>query len=468
MKARQPRTTKLKQGPAAARHRGSSALDLRKQLDGRTRDLAEAQRRLTEALEQQTATSQVLQIISSSPGELATVFKAVLENAIRLCEAKFGVIYRYDGHLFCPEGLVGVPQPLVEFHQRRGAFEAVPGTPLHRLWQTRDVVRTEDDAAGEPPSVSARFGGARSHVAVPMLKGNALVGSIIIYRQEVRPFGDAEVELVRGFAKQAVIATENARLFDEIQDKSRQLAEASKHKSQFLANMSHELRTPLNAILGYTELILDGVYGETSEKMREALDRVERNGKHLLGLINDVLDLSKIEAGQLTLSVADYSLEDIVNAVHAAVAPLAAEKKLRFELEVQPDLPRGHGDEHRLRQVLLNLAGNAIKFTDNGEVRIRATVADGMFTVAVRDTGPGISTADQRKLFQEFQQADNSITRNKGGTGLGLAISKRIVEMHKGKIWLESRVGEGSTFFFTLPIVVEQERGDHEQAHPRR
>ena len=247
------------------------------------------------------------------------------------------------------------------------------------------------------------------------------------------------------------------RLFDETQDKSRQLAEASQHKSQFLANMSHELRTPLNAVLGYTELILDSVYGEMPEKARAVLDRIQHNGRHLLGLINDVLDLSKIEAGQFVLSLDDYSLKNVVETVYTAVEQLAKEKKLAFTIDVAPDLPGGHGDERRLTQVLLNLAGNAIKFTDQGEVAIKASAANGSFEVAARDTGPGISAADQAKLFQEFQQAENSITRKKGGTGLGLAISKRIIEMHGGKIWVESRVGEGSTFSFTLPVTVKQQ-----------
>jgi signal transduction histidine kinase len=259
------------------------------------------------------------------------------------------------------------------------------------------------------------------------------------------------------FADQAVIAIENVRLFDEIQDKSRQLAEASQHKSQFLANMSHELRTPLNAILGYTELIADGVYGEPTEKMLGVLKRLEANGRHLLGLINDVLDLSKIEAGQLTLDLADYSLGDVAHTVFSAVEPLAADKKLTFKADVAADLPRGRGDERRLTQVPLNLVGNAIKFTDAGEVVIQARANNGAFHLSVRDTGPGISAADQAKLFQEFQQADNSITKAKGGTGLGLAISKRIIEMHGGRIWVDSVVGQGSTFAFTLPIRVEQQ-----------
>jgi signal transduction histidine kinase len=187
------------------------------------------------------------------------------------------------------------------------------------------------------------------------------------------------------------------------------------------------------------------------------LKRIESNGKHLLGLINDVLDLSKIEAGQLVLSLADYSLQNVVHTVYSAVEPLASEKSLSFRVELSPDLPAGCADERRLTQVLLNLVGNAIKFTDAGEVVIKGSSSNGSFNVSVCDTGPGISQADQAKLFQEFQQADNSTTKAKGGTGLGLAISKRIIEMHGGRIWVESSVGQGSTFSFTLPVRAEQQ-----------
>jgi signal transduction histidine kinase len=216
--------------------------------------------------------------------------------------------------------------------------------------------------------------------------------------------------------------------------------------------MSHELRTPLNAILGYAELIADEVYGPTNDKVRGVLERVQANGRHLLGLINDVLDLSKIEAGQLVLALADYSLGDVVQTVITATEPLAAQKKLAFRLAVPAGLPHGQGDERRIAQVLLNLIGNAIKFTDAGEIGIAVAAADGAFEVAVSDTGPGIPAAERQRIFEEFHQVDGTATRKKPGSGLGLAIAKRIVELHGGRIWVDSEVGRGSTFRFTLPV----------------
>jgi signal transduction histidine kinase len=245
------------------------------------------------------------------------------------------------------------------------------------------------------------------------------------------------------------------RTSEELGRLYQQLEGASRHKSEFLANMSHELRTPLNAILGYTELILDEIYGGVPDKIREVLERVQNSGRHLLGLINDVLDLSKVEAGQLTLSLNDYSMKDIVQTVSSSVESLATEKKLALRVAVPPDLPRGSGDERRITQVLLNLVGNAIKFTDAGEVAIRASVSDGQFLVAVSDTGPGISEKDQERIFEAFQQGDGSSTRVQSGTGLGLSIARRIVELHGGRMWVESSLGRGSTFWFRLPVLVK-------------
>jgi signal transduction histidine kinase len=242
---------------------------------------------------------------------------------------------------------------------------------------------------------------------------------------------------------------------DELKELYQRLEDASRHKSQFLANMSHELRTPLNAILGFGELMLDGVYGDVPDRMRAPLERMQSNGKHLLGLINDVLDLSKIEAGQLSLSLGEYSVDELVRTVYGAVESLAAEKKLAISASVPSGLPPARGDERRLAQALLNLVGNAIKFTDKGEVAIEVAADEDNYTFSVRDTGPGITKADQDRIFEEFRQGDGSITKTKMGSGLGLAIAKRIVEMHGGRIWVDSSPGAGATFSFTAPARVE-------------
>jgi signal transduction histidine kinase len=244
-----------------------------------------------------------------------------------------------------------------------------------------------------------------------------------------------------------------------LEHKSRQLEIASQHKSQFLANMSHELRTPLNAILGYNELLQDGLYGELPSKTKDVLDRVQKNGKHLLGLINDVLDLSKIEAGQLALGIESYSMKDVVQTVVSATDSLAAAKDLPLRVEVSDRMPKGCGDERRITQALLNLVGNAIKFTEEGEVRIAASSSNGKFSVAVSDTGPGIPVAEQSRIFEEFHQIDSSNIKKKGGTGLGLAIAKRIVELHRGRMWVVSEVGRGSTFHFELPVSADKGGG---------
>jgi GAF domain-containing protein len=422
-------------------------------LQQRTKDL-------TESLQQQTATADVLKVISRSAFDLRTVLDTLLRSALRLCDADMGTIAQRKGNVFYRTVSYGFPAAFMDYVKD---LPVEPGraTGTGRALSEGKVIHIPD-VQSDPDYTwkeAQRLGGFRTMLGVPMMREGEPIGVMALTRTEVRPFTDKQIELVSTFADQAAIAIENVRLFDEIQDKSRQLAEASQHKSQFLANMSHELRTPLNAILGYTELILDGIYGETPDKMRATLERIQRNGRHLLGLINDVLDLSKIEAGQLNLALADYSMKDVVHNVYSAVESLASGKNLALKLDLSPNLPPGRGDERKLTQVLLNLVGNAIKFTDAGEVAIKASAANGAFTVAVRDSGPGIAEADQAKIFEEFQQADSSITRKKGGTGLGLAIAKRIIEMHGGRIWVESSPGRGSTFSFSLPARVEQQVG---------
>lgn len=214
----------------------------------------------------------------------------------------------------------------------------------------------------------------------------------------------------------------------------------------------------MNAILGYTELVLDDIYGPTPEKVRGVLDRVRQNGQHLLALINDILDLSKIEAGELKMSLDDYSVSDMVHTVIAATESLATEKHLALETKLPSDLPVARGDERRIAQALLNLVGNAIKFTDEGRVEIRVAADNGSLSFEVTDTGPGIAPEQQERIFEEFHQVDNSITKEKGGTGLGLAITKRIVEMHGGRIWIDSALGKGSTFGFAVPVRAAQEQ----------
>jgi signal transduction histidine kinase len=402
------------------------------------------------------ALGEVSQAVNSTL-DLETVLTTIVGRAVQLSRTDAGTIYVFDEERkeFKLRATYGMSDDMIiaitDRHIGIGEAHIGPAAQQRKPIQVPDI---QDEAPSPVNDINLREG-YRAVLIIPLLRPDQIVGALVVRRKTPGEFPQSAIDLLETFADQSVVAIQNARLFSEIEEKGKQLAIASQHKSQFLANMSHELRTPLNAILGYTELILDSIYGDVPEKAQGVLKRVESNGKHLLGLINDVLDLSKIEAGQLVLSLNDYSMKDVLYSVFSAVEPLASEKNLNFKVEAPPEMPKGRGDERRLTQVILNLVGNAIKFTDNGEVVIKASSTNGSFTVAVRDTGPGISPADQGKIFEEFQQADNSATKKKGGTGLGLSISRRIVEMHGGKLWVESEVGKGSVFSFSLPVQVE-------------
>jgi signal transduction histidine kinase/putative methionine-R-sulfoxide reductase with GAF domain len=424
---------------------------------------SELQQRTAElgrSVEQLQALSEVGQAVSSTL-DLEAVLQAIVTRAAQLAGTRGCSIWEYDerAEVFSLRATT-ILDPEIEKILRSAGLRKGEGS-IGRAAFTRAPVQIPDvSAAGayEGPLRDAlvRAGGG-SVLALPFLHEDRLLGGLTVSRRATGEFPPDAVALLSTFAAQSAIALQNARLYRELEAKSRELEVASRHKSQFLANMSHELRTPLNAILGYGEMMADGIYGDLPETVRDVLGRVDASGRHLLGLINDVLDLSKIEAGQLALTMTEYSMEEVVQSVVASVEALATAKNLVLAVDLAPDLPPGRGDQRRLAQVVLNLVANAIKFTEQGGVGVQVTAPGAAFEVSVRDTGPGIAPADQERIFQEFQQADTATTRPKGGTGLGLAIARRIVAMHGGRLWVESIPGEGATFRFTVPVQVERQ-----------
>jgi GAF domain-containing protein len=412
---------------------------------------------LTKSVGQLTALGEVGQAISSTL-DLETVLQTIVARAVQLTDLDGGSVYEYD------EGS-GEFRLQAADNQDAELLEAIRRAPIRKgdgtvgrtavtleATQVSDILDAGYQSSRKELLIRA---GYRAILTVPLLREDRVIGALSVTRKTPGPFAPEVVELLKTFATQSAMAIQNARLFREIAEKGKQLEEASKHKSNFLASMSHELRTPLNAILGFNEMILGQVYGEVPKDMQEPLADIQTSGKHLLRLINNVLDLAKIEAGRMELSLQDYSVHDTVASVHSTLRPLAAEKGLEFLATVPNDIPLAYGDGGRMAQCLMNLAGNSLKFTKAGKVEISAQAKGELLVYKVTDTGIGIPPDKIGSLFTEFKQTDATIASEYGGTGLGLSISRKFVEMHGGRIWVESELGKGSAFIIEIPLRVK-------------
>jgi signal transduction histidine kinase len=405
-----------------------------------------------EALDQQRASGEVLAAISNSIADTSPVFETILNSCERLFAGKLAVI-----------DLVGV-DGLVHLGAYHGPNqEEVKGVYPHTVeptsatgtaLATRGVVHFPD--LDQVPGVARRAFetfGIKAAIGAPMMWEGRGIGAIWVARDYVGPFSDKEISLLKTFADQAVIAIQNARLFREIQDKSRQLEIANQHKSEFLANMSHELRTPLNAIIGFSEVLLERLFGDLNAKQDDYLKDIHSSGRHLLNLINDILDLSKVEAGRMELDLSTFDLPTAIANAMTLIRERAQNHGIAMAQDVAPELGDIVADERKFKQILLNLLSNAVKFTpDGGRIEVKAYSTGDNLLVAVHDTGIGIAPEDQEAVFEEFRQVGRNYTSKQEGTGLGLALTRRFVELHGGRIGVASKPGEGSTFTFTIPL----------------
>ncbi|HYE93125.1 MAG TPA: ATP-binding protein [Terriglobales bacterium] len=414
----------------------------------------EAQRReLAAALERQTAVSEILAAISRSRGVSREVLEAIAERAARLCGARLSAIFQTDGSRL---RIVADHPPAVGRTPGDELVTLDRGSIVGRAILDGEVARSDDLLAETDLPATRRYQqryGLRSALAAPLVSEGQTIGALALYQTEVRPFTPEQAALLRIFADQATIALESARLFRELEARTQELEVASRHKSEFLANMSHELRTPLNAVIGFSEVLAERMFGELNDKQAEYVADILASGRHLLSLINDILDLSKIEAGRMELERADFDLPATIGDALTLVRERAARRGIALGAEIDPALGVVHGDQRKVKQVLLNLLSNAVKFTpEGGRTDVRARLKGDVAEIAVADTGVGVAPQDVQAVFEEFRQVGSDAARRAEGTGLGLALARRFVELHGGTIWLESEVGVGSTFTFTLPV----------------
>ncbi len=427
-----------------------SYADLEQKVQARTRELARS-------VEELKALGEVSRAVSSTL-DLQTVLDTIVTWAVQLSGTNGGLIYEYDEtrEEFHIRGSHRLEEELVQVLRaapmRLGEGASGKAAALREPVQVTDVLDEHEYDVARVRTVFERLG-YRSLLAVPLLLEQRIMGALVVWRREAGTFEPDVVNLLQTLATQSALAIQNARLFREIADKSQQLDAASRHKSEFLANMSHELRTPLNAIIGFSEVLLERMFGEVNEKQREYLQDILSSGQHLLSLINDILDLSKVEAGRMELAPAPFHLPVALENAVTLVKERAARHRIALTLEVDPRLGELVGDERKIRQVLLNLLSNAVKFTpEGGRVSLKAVQTDGAVEISVNDTGIGIAPEDQEAVFQEFRQVGGDEARKQEGTGLGLTLAKKFVELHGGRIWVKSQVGMGSTFTFTLPV----------------
>jgi GAF domain-containing protein/anti-sigma regulatory factor (Ser/Thr protein kinase) len=418
-----------------------------KELEARTEDL-------TRSVGELQALGEVGQAISSTL-DLQTVLSTIVARATQLSGTDAGVIYEYAEarEVFVPRATVHLEDTIVETMLttpvRKGEGATGQLAALPRPVQVPDIVAAPAESRVRAALVQA---GYRALLAVPLVRDGHLLGGLTVIRKVTGTFAPEVIELLQTFATQSALAIQNARLFLEIADKSRQLEAASRHKSEFLANMSHELRTPLNAVLGFSEVLLQRMFGDLNEKQDEYLKDIYSSGQHLLSLINDILDLSKIEAGRMELAPAPFHLPSALDNAVTLVKERASRHGITLQVDVDPELGEIVGDERKVKQVLLNLLSNAVKFTpEGGRISLKAGRRDGAVAIAVTDTGVGIAPEDQGAIFEEFRQVGHDETRKQEGTGLGLTLAKKFVELHGGRIWVQSEPGRGSTFTFTLP-----------------